>query len=55
MSEWGWAPALIFCFGSGLVAGGIIAFISEMVRKSKAHKRDMRKFSVGHDLKDLNS
>lgn len=55
MSEWGWAPMLIFALGAGLVAGGIIGFVSEMVRKSKAHKRNVRKLSVMQDLKDLNS
>ena len=67
MSDWGWGPALILMIGFLLVIGGVGAFISEMARKSKAHKRAMRRFiqslpqpersrfEVMQDLKDLNS
>jgi hypothetical protein len=67
MSEWGWGPALILAFGIMLVILGVGAFISEIIRQSRAHKRAMRKFlaslpneersrfAVMQDLKDLNS
>jgi len=66
MTDWGWGPALILGLGILLVVFGILAFISEMIRKDRAHKRAMRRFeasqpdrnsrySIMRDLKDLNS
>lgn len=67
MSTWGWGPALILAIGIMLVVAGIGALISELVRKSREHKRAMRKFlaslpneersrfQIMSDLKDLNS
>ena len=55
MTDWGWGPALILGIGILLVVFGILAFISEMIRKDRAHKRAMRRFETMRDLKDLNS
>jgi hypothetical protein len=59
MSEWGWGSSLIFAIGVMLVIAGTGAFISEMIRKVRAHKRQMRqaerRLGIMIDLKDLNS
>jgi hypothetical protein len=67
VSQLGWGPALILAIGIMLVILGVGAFISEIIRRDRAHKRAMRKFlaslpqeersrfAVMQDLKDLNS
>jgi cytochrome c biogenesis protein CcdA len=59
MSEWGWGPALIFAIGAMMVIWGVGAFISEVIRKARAHNRQMRqaqrRLGIMSDLKDLNS
>jgi hypothetical protein len=59
MSDWGWGPALIFAIGAMMVIWGVGAFISEMIRKVRAHKRQLRqaerRLGIMIDLKDLNS
>jgi hypothetical protein len=67
MTDFGWGPALIIVIGIMLVVVGVGAFVGELIRKDRAHKRAMRKFlaklpreersrfAVMQDMKDLNS
>jgi hypothetical protein len=47
----GWAPALIATIGGFIILAGVIGYIAELILADRQHRRAMRRFDVGRDVK----